>query len=62
MSDVKIVLDPAVAAAKRLIAKELPSDINDDVVTIAIVVLRLAGYQIEDRTGEGVPNTEAKPG
>lgn len=56
-----IVLDPAVEAAHRLIArKDLPSDINNDVITMAVVILRIAGYEITDSTGEGIPNTTPK--
>jgi hypothetical protein len=62
MSDNAIRLDPAVAAAKRVMAQlhtmpVLPPGFNDDVVTMVIVILRLAGHQITDQTGEGVPNT-----
>ncbi len=64
MSDEAIRLDPAVDAAKRTIAVlstiQLPNGLNDDIVTMAIVILRLAGYQIEDKTGENIPNTETK--
>lgn len=54
-------LDPAVEAAKRTIAAlqkiELPQELNDDVVTMAVVILKLAGYRINDQTNENHPNT-----
>lgn len=65
--DNAIRLDPAVDAAKRTIALlqaqtlRLPKELNDDIVTMTIVILRLAGYRVTDQTGEGHPNTEAKP-
>lgn len=53
-------LDPAVDAAKRTIVAlqkiELPQGLNDDIVTMAVCLLRLAGYRINDQTGEGHPN------
>ena len=60
-----IRLDPAVDAAKRTIAAlpalQLPKDANEDIITMVVVILRLAGYQVADHTGEGHPNTTPAP-
>lgn len=50
-----IRLDPAVDAAKRTVAKlnnglKLDHELNDDIITMAVVILRLSGHQIVDKT------------
>jgi len=58
-----IRLDPAVAAAKRLITtlnaqprlRGLIRVINDDIVIVCSVILQIAGHQIVDKTGDAVP-------
>lgn len=50
-----IRLDPAVDSAKRIVAAlndgslKLNKDVNNDVITMAVVILRLAGYQVGDQ-------------
>lgn len=50
-----IHLDPAVDAAKRTVAKlnnglKLDRELNDDIITMAVVILRISGHQIVDKT------------
>ena len=51
----KIVLDPAVDAAKRTVAKlnaglELDQELNNDIIQMCVVILQLAGHTVTDKT------------